>query len=77
MIDYKDALGRIAINPEDEKPLNTNWVLRSAWSSVRSSAYSVQQSRFGGNQTPKVTSHSRVGSTNIKLSNEFDSLNEK
>ena len=76
MINYKEALSRIAINLEDDKPLNTNWVLRSAQSSMRSTMYSVQQSRFGENQTPKIVSHSRVGSSNIKLLNEFDAPNE-
>ena len=76
MIDYKDALSRIAINLEEDKPLNTNWVLRSAQSSMRSTIYSVQQSRIGGNKTPKTIAHSRVGSNNIKLPNELDLLNK-
>ena len=29
MINYKEALNRITIYIEDDKPLNTNWVFRS------------------------------------------------
>lgn len=44
-ISYKDALGRIAVNLEENKPLNNDWVLRSTQSSMRSSLFTSASNR--------------------------------
>jgi hypothetical protein len=45
MINYKDALARISCNTNDRTPLNNDWMIRSAHSSMRSSVYTSPDGR--------------------------------
>ena len=46
MINYRDALSRISVNLEADKPLVKDWVLRSANGSMRNSIYSSSSNRM-------------------------------
>ena len=75
MIDYKEALARISINLEEDKPLNTNWVLRSAHSSmIRSSVCTSQYSRIGSSKSPDLIAKLRAESNNKNINNELDQI---
>lgn len=74
LIDYKEALARISINPGEEKPLNTDWILRSAHSSMRNSTYTSQNSRLGSSQSPNLITNLRNENNNKKIDNEFDKI---
>lgn len=54
--------------------MNTNWVLRSAQSSMRSSAYSSHHSNLRSSQSPNLISKSRVEGDNMKINNELGQI---